>query len=167
VHSGTAAIDLYATLGVPATASAEEIVAAFHIHAKELHPDRHPGDADVAERFKALTHAYNVLARPATRTDYDRRRARREAPIPPVSPEPPAHTPVFRTPGRARAAIFGGALLIVAGIAAGFVLAGSDTGDSAKTITLWIVVVKLVVCGALLGGFGAWRLGRLRTVTAR
>jgi hypothetical protein len=129
--------------------------------------DPDAGDADVAERFKSLTHAYNVLARPATRTDYDRRRARREAPIPPVSPEPPAHTPVFRTPGRARAAIFGGALLIVAGIAAGFVLAGSDTGDSAKTITLWIVVVKLVVCGALLGGFGAWRWGRLRTVTAR
>jgi hypothetical protein len=166
VQSGTAAIDLYATLGVAPTASTEEIAAAFRVHAKELHPDRHPGDAAVAERFKSLTNAYNVLARPASRSDYDHRRAGREASATPAAPRP-GHAPVFRTPGRARAAIWGGGALFVVGIAAGVVLAGLDTGDTAETITLWIVVVKLVVCGVLLGAFGAWRLSRLRVVTAR
>lgn len=162
MQSATAEIDLYATLGVAPTASTAEIAAAFRVHAKELHPDRHPGDAAVAERFKSLTNAYNVLARPASRTAYDRRRATRRAPAPPVATPPSGHAPVFRTPGRARAAIWGGVALLTLGIAAGVVLAGLDTGDSAKTITLWIVVVKLVVCGALLWVFGAWRLGRLR-----
>ena len=155
-------IDLYATLGVAPTATTEEIAAAFRVHAKELHPDRHPGDAEAAEEFKSLTNAYNVLVRPASRTDYDRRRASHRASAPPGSTRPSGHAPVFRTPGRARAAIWGGIALLAAGIAAGVVLAGLETGDSAKTITLWIVVVKLVVCGALLCGFGAWRLGRLR-----
>ena len=167
VRSVAAEIDLYATLGVATTATTGEIAAAFRVHAKELHPDRHPGDAEVAESFKALTNAYNVLARPASRADYDRRRADREVPVPPVATPRPGHAPVFRTPGRARAAIWGGLALVVLGIAAGVVLAGVDTGDSAETITLWVVVVKLVVCGVLLGAFGAWRLGRLRSVTAR
>lgn len=161
--SATTATDLYAELGVSASASTEEIAAAFRDHAKELHPDRHPGDGEVAERFKALTHAYNVLGRPESRADYDRRRTPNPAPAPRAAPTPSPNGSVFRTPARARAAIWGGIALLVLGIAAGVVLAGLDTGDSAKTITLWIVVVKLVACGALLTGLGVWRLGRLRT----
>jgi hypothetical protein len=166
VQSVTTASDLYAELGVSASASTEEITAAFRVHAKELHPDRHPGDGKVAERFKALTHAYNVLGRPESRAAYDRRHTTgpapaRRPPTPPPVPSP-AHGSVFRTPARARAAVWGGVALCMLGIAAGVVLAGIDTGDSAKTITLWIVVVKLVVCGALLIGLGLWRLGRLR-----
>jgi hypothetical protein len=166
VQSVTAATNLYAELGVSVSASTEEITAAFRIHAKELHPDRHPGDGEVAEHFKALTHAYNVLGRPESRADYDRRRiARPVPPRPAPAPTPASHGSVFRTPARARAAIWGGVVLFVVGIAAGVMLAGIDTGDSAKTITLWIVVVKLVACGVLLTGLGAWRLGRLRTHT--
>ncbi len=166
VPSVTTATDLYAELGVSMSASIEEITAAFRVHAKELHPDRHPGDGEVAERFKALTRAYSVLGRPESRADYDRRRTTGPASVPRTTPAPSAHGSVFRTPARARAAIWGGVALFGLGIAAGVVLAGIDTGDAAKTITLWIVVVKLVACGALLTGLGAWRLGRLRTETS-
>ena len=69
--------------------------------------------------------------------------------------------PVFKTPGRARAAIWSGIALFTLGVAGTVLLANVDTGDSGKTITLWIVVVKLVLCGAVLAGVGAWRLRRL------
>jgi curved DNA-binding protein CbpA len=166
VQTAPAGTDLYRTLGVDPNATAEQIANAFRVHAKELHPDRHPGDAIVAERFKSLTHAYNVLVRPESRDAYDRRRATAGSLVKPAY----AHPSVFRTPSRARAAIATGVGLIVLGAAGGIVLAGLDTGDAAKTITLWLVIAKLVACGALLWGLGAWRLRRLRSeaaVTAR
>lgn len=154
--------DLYATLGVGPRATTDEIVVAFREHAKELHPDRHPGDTIVAERFKSLTHAYNVLVRPESRDAYDRRRAAAAAAVAAPHPPAPRHAPVFRTLGRARAAVAGGIGLLVLGVAGSVVLAGVDTGDAAKSITLWLVVVKLFACGGLLCGIGAWRLRRLR-----
>jgi hypothetical protein len=158
VTTASTGIDLYEMLGVDRSASAEEITLAFRAHAKVLHPDRHPGDPEVAERFKALTHAYDVLIRPESRARYDRR-----AHTPPPPPSPPSsHSSVFHTPRGARAAIGGGIALLALGVVGGVVLAGLDTGDAAKTITLWLVIVKLVACGALLWGIGAWRLRRLR-----
>lgn len=152
--------DLYARLGVAVDASNETIATAFRRRAKELHPDLHPGDAVISEEFKQLTSAYRVLGRPSARAAYD---ARRSAPAPHApAPVPTTHEPVFRTIGRARAAIWSGVALVVVGLAAAGVLASVDTGDSAKAITLWIVVGKLIVCGGLLWGTGAWRLGSLR-----
>ena len=121
--------DLYSMLGVARTATTDEIVTAFREQAKELHPDRHPGDVEIAERFKQLTHAYNVLTRPERRDAYDRRSS--PAPVAPV----PEHASVFRTVGRARAAVVAGIGLIVVGAAGSLVLAGVDTGDAAKTAT--------------------------------
>jgi hypothetical protein len=156
----TTVSDLYATLGVEQTATVDEISVAFREHAREMHPDLHPGDAELAERFKELTHAYNVLAHPRSRAAYDERRA-----APSTAPLPSSgHMPVLGTPGRARLAVWGGITLMLLGVAGAVALAGIDTGDTAKTITLWLVVVKLVACGALLGGIGAWRLRRLRHV---
>jgi hypothetical protein len=156
VSTASVGADLYSMLGVPPSATTEEIEAAFREHAKALHPDLHPGDVQVAEHFKELTHAYDVLTRPERRDAYDRRSS-----PPPVAPAP-ERLSVFHTPARARAAVFIGIALLLLGLAGGVVLAGLDTGDAAKTITLWLVVVKLVVCGGLLWGIGAWRLRRLR-----
>jgi len=158
VSTASVDADLYSMLGVPRSATTEEIEAAFREHAKALHPDRHPGNAEIAEQFKELTHAYDVLTRPERRDAYDRRSS--PAPVASVAPE---RASVFRTPGRARAAVATGIALLLLGLAAGVVLAGLDTGDAAKTITLWLVVVKLVVCGGLLWGIGSWRLRRLRS----
>ena len=154
--------DLYATLGVAPTATDAEITAAFRTRAKELHPDRHPGDAAVAECFKVLTQAYDVLTRPDQRAAYDARRSTSVTPAAP-SARTTRHEPVFRTTGRARVAKWCGVVTLVVGVAGGVLLAGADTGDGAKTFTLWFVVVKLVVCGAILWGAGAWRLQRLLT----
>jgi hypothetical protein len=156
--------DLYATLGIDAAATADDITTAFRARAKELHPDLHPGDAAVAERFKRLTNAYRTLSRPAARAAYDARRraAPASSPAPPTAPARVVHEPVFRTPGRARAAIWAGVGLLLLGLAVGGVLTAVPTGGDAKTITLWIVAVKLALCGVALWVAGWWRLRRLR-----
>jgi hypothetical protein len=156
--------DPYVALGVRRGASTDEITAAFRAQAKELHPDLHLGDERIAERFKQLTDAYRVLSRPSARAAYDARSQIRSTGAPARTPGTPVvgHEPVFRTPGRARAAVWGGVALVLVGIAAGVLMATLPTGDSAKTITLWIVVAKLVICGALLWAAGAWRLHKLR-----
>jgi hypothetical protein len=49
------------TLGLLEKASLEEIKAAYRRLALTSHPDRHPGDPQAEERFKVITHAYEVL----------------------------------------------------------------------------------------------------------
>jgi molecular chaperone DnaJ len=65
--------DLYATLGVSRTASADEIKKAYRKLARENHPDRNPGDAKAEERFKEISHAHDVLSDPEKRAEYDAR----------------------------------------------------------------------------------------------
>lgn len=64
--------DLYATLGVSRDASQEDIKRAYRRLAKELHPDLNPDKPDVAERFKKVTAAYDILSDPEKRARYDR-----------------------------------------------------------------------------------------------
>ena len=59
--------DYYAILGVPKTASEDEIKRAFRKKAHALHPDK-GGDA---EAFKKLNEANQVLSDPAKRRQYD------------------------------------------------------------------------------------------------
>lgn len=62
--------DHYEVLGVSRDASPEEIKKAYRRLARELHPDVNPG-ADASERFKLVTHAYDVLSDPRQREQYD------------------------------------------------------------------------------------------------
>ncbi|MET4581637.1 molecular chaperone DnaJ [Conyzicola nivalis] len=62
--------DHYEVLGVDKNASADEIKKAYRKLAREFHPDVNP-EPSASDRFKAVTHAYDVLSDPRQRQDYD------------------------------------------------------------------------------------------------
>jgi molecular chaperone DnaJ len=64
--------DHYDVLGVPKSASPEEIKGAFRKLAAQHHPDRNPNDPSATERFKEVTSAYQVLGDQGRRGMYDR-----------------------------------------------------------------------------------------------
>jgi DnaJ-class molecular chaperone len=64
--------DPYKELGVARGASAEEIKKAFRRLAKDLHPDKNPGDAASEERFKRITAAFDILGDAEKRAQFDR-----------------------------------------------------------------------------------------------
>ncbi len=69
--------DYYRILGVPPTASQEEIKRAYRKLARQYHPDHNPGDRRAEERLKEINEAYEVLSDPKRRRVYDAtRRAR-------------------------------------------------------------------------------------------
>jgi molecular chaperone DnaJ len=67
--------DYYAALGVAKDASAAEIKKAYRTLARDLHPDKNPGDKAAEERFKAVSEAYDVLSDDTRRREYDEARA--------------------------------------------------------------------------------------------
>ncbi len=62
--------DLYEILGVDRDASFDEIKKAYRKLARSYHPDINP-DPKMAEKFKEITAAYEVLSDPDKRQNYD------------------------------------------------------------------------------------------------
>jgi len=67
-----AMLDPYQTLGISRRASQAEIKQNYRRLAKELHPDRQPGNASAAEKFKEIASAYHVLGDAKQRSKFDR-----------------------------------------------------------------------------------------------
>lgn len=70
--------DPYHELSLPSSATADEIRRAYKAACLRWHPDKHPSGPpreNAEARFKAVAHAYNLLADPASRAAYDASRA--------------------------------------------------------------------------------------------
>ncbi len=97
--------DLYDVLGVPGTASEEEIRHAFRALAKRYHPDVNPGSPDAARRFVEVRNAAETLLDFRRRASYDESRtpgspARPTATAPKPPPPPPSTARAASTPPR-------------------------------------------------------------------
>ena len=63
--------DYYEVLGVPRSASSEDLKQAFRKLARQYHPDVNKSE-DAEERFKEINEAYEVLSDSEKRSAYDR-----------------------------------------------------------------------------------------------
>ena len=64
--------DPYQELGVSRGASADEVRKSFRKLAKQLHPDKNPGDKKAEERFKRISAAFDILGDEEKRKKLDR-----------------------------------------------------------------------------------------------
>jgi molecular chaperone DnaJ len=63
--------DYYEVLGVPRSATQDEIKKAYRKLALQHHPDRNPGDKQAEEKFKQAAEAYEVLGDQTKRQRYN------------------------------------------------------------------------------------------------
>lgn len=65
-------VDYYSLLGVPKTASEEDIKKAYRKLARKHHPDLNPNDDEASKKFQQLNEANEILSDPEKRKQYDR-----------------------------------------------------------------------------------------------
>ena len=63
--------DFYAVLGVPKSADAATIKKTYRKLARDLHPDKNPGDKAKETKFKSVNRAYETLGDDKKRKLYD------------------------------------------------------------------------------------------------
>lgn len=63
--------DYYEILGLPKTATENDIKKAYRLLAKKYHPDANPNDKDAEKKFKEVNEAYSVLSDAEKKSRYD------------------------------------------------------------------------------------------------
>ncbi|MFN2526514.1 MAG: DnaJ domain-containing protein, partial [Actinomycetota bacterium] len=71
--------DYYKVLGVPKTATKEDIKKAYRKLAQKHHPDTNKSDGQAEARFKEISEAHSVLSNEKKRAEYDEMRRLIEA----------------------------------------------------------------------------------------
>ena len=66
------AANYYRVLGIPKTATSEQIREAYRKKSILSHPDRNPGDKKAEENFKRVAEAYRTLIDETSRANYDK-----------------------------------------------------------------------------------------------
>ncbi len=66
--------DFYEVLGVGKNASKKEIKDSYRKLARKFHPDANPGNKGSEEKFKEISHAYDILGDDEKRKNYDQQR---------------------------------------------------------------------------------------------
>ncbi len=64
--------DYYEILGVPKSATKDEIKKAYRKLAMQFHPDKNPGNKEAESKFKEASHAADILMDDQKRSMYDR-----------------------------------------------------------------------------------------------
>src|SRR6188508_1319938 len=64
-------VDYYKILGIPNTATQDEIKKAYRKLARKLHPDINPNDKEAHKKFQQINEANEVLSDPEKRKKYD------------------------------------------------------------------------------------------------
>ncbi|MDR2493748.1 MAG: molecular chaperone DnaJ [Spirochaetaceae bacterium] len=64
--------DYYDVLGVPKTATKDDIKKAYRKLAIQYHPDKNPGNKEAEDRFKEATEAYEILSDDQKKSAYDK-----------------------------------------------------------------------------------------------
>ena len=163
--------DYYAVLGVEPVATLSEIDAQYRELAKALHPDRNADPVD-QERFKQISAAYAALKDPGTRSAYDEFRVRVDAgtlyvPTTPERATPPrvdhlapSRRPPVRRPMAAWLRTTIAIVLVIMGLGVAVWVSVGDlpaptNADTpiAVQVTLAIVALKFVVCGAAVAWY--------------
>ena len=63
--------DYYQVLGIPRTATTEDVKKAYRKLARKHHPDLNPNNADAKKKFQEINEANEVLSDPESRKKYD------------------------------------------------------------------------------------------------
>ncbi|XP_011179729.1 dnaJ homolog subfamily C member 5 homolog isoform X2 [Zeugodacus cucurbitae] len=67
----TSGDSLYQILGLPKTATADDIKKTYRKLALKYHPDKNPNNADAADKFKEVNRAHSILSDQTKRNIYD------------------------------------------------------------------------------------------------
>jgi uncharacterized repeat protein (TIGR02543 family) len=149
----------YKILGIPKSATPDQIKQAFRSLSKKYHPDLNPGDNKAAEMFKEINEAHQTLSDPGKRTVYDSDFAMAGEDRPQSASRPsPSGGGGGGSPG---AAYGGGAAAAYGGAGAGarpvYVHTQSQPLSARKkTIIAIIAIVSVVIIAGIVAAIIIW-----------